>query len=132
MTSLLKLTRLQVAAFVLLGMSSACGAIAACTLIGCSDMLIVEFDTTAPASFRMEVTSALGTVVSIDCPGSVGCRPNGAQFADFTPGTSTVKVITAAGTTSSSVTPEYHNFKPNGEHCGPTCRIATVKATFAK
>jgi hypothetical protein len=132
MTNTLWRRRFQLTGVAVLGMSAACSAWVDCTLIGCSDMLVVEFDAQPSTPFRVEVTNPFGTFVSIDCPTGMACRPNGAAFPDFTPATATVKVITAAGTTTTTVSPAYTNVKPNGEHCGPTCRIATVKVLVAK
>jgi hypothetical protein len=94
--------RLQVTGVAVLGLSTACSAWVDCTLIGCSDMLVVEFTAEPTTPFRIEVANPFGTLVSVDCPTGTACRPNGAAFADFTPSTATVRVITTAGTTTTT------------------------------
>jgi hypothetical protein len=104
----------------------------ACTLIGCSSGLRVKFLTPPSAPYRIEATSGLpqGQVYVFECVNLSMCGADSILLTDYLPPSATIKVITAAGTTTTAVTPEYSNFQPNGSRCGPTCTSATVQVPF--
>ena len=104
----------------------------ACTLIGCSSGLRVRFLTPPTAPYRIEATSGLpqGAVYVFECVNLAMCNGDSILLTDYLPPSATIKVITAAGTTTTDVTPEYSKFQPNGSRCGPTCTVATVQVSF--
>jgi hypothetical protein len=112
----------------LLAFASGCS----CTLIGCTNGLRIRLRTAATAPYRIEATSGgfPGATYVYDCPNLDNCFVQEAFFSDYMPQSVTIKVITAAGTTTTTVQPRYEDFEPNGKHCGPTCRVATVEASF--
>ena len=121
---------LRLAGLLLLGFSAGCNFARGCTLIGCVNGLIVEFSAPATAPYRIEVRSNALTVNVYECTVLNQCYPHGAIFQEYFPGEVTIKVVTAAGTTTTSATPTYRESQPNGEGCGPTCRTARVTVPF--
>ena len=104
----------------------------ACTLIGCSSGLRIQFASPPTTAYRIEATSgfAQGPKYVFDCPNVAMCNAPTIQLNDYLPPTVTINVITAAGTTTTEVNPEYSKFQPNGSRCGPTCTVATVQVPF--
>jgi hypothetical protein len=103
--------------------SAGCDTFRACTLIGCVNGLMIQFAAPPTSAYRVEVSSGNGTVNVFECP-TAQC--GGARFEDYFPQTATVTVITAAGTTTTTIAPEYTESYPNGHACGPACRRANV------
>ena len=119
--------RLQVAGLVLLAFSAGCNFARSCTLIGCVNGLFVEFSQPTPGPFRVEVRGTSSMTVHVyECTSATGCGQGLAMFEDYFPQSVTIKLTTAAGTTTMSATPVYTESQPNGKGCGPTCRSARV------
>ena len=99
-----------------------------CTLIGCQNGLAVILKTEPTVAYRIEATSGFSGKYVCECADPKTCiRP---FFADYLPASVTIKVITAAGSTSTTLNPSYEKSEPNGPHCGPTCTLATVEVPF--
>ncbi len=131
MESTLSLRRpFRLAASALLTFSLGCSFSIECTLIGCSSGLAVMFSTPATMPYRIEASSApgLGGSYVFDCPALPGptCGKDEALLRDYFPGSVTIKVITALGTTTTTLSPEYTETYPNGKRCGPACRRGKV------
>ena len=119
--------RLHVAGLSLLAFSAGCNFARSCTLIGCINGLFVEFSLSAPTAYRVEVRGTAAQAVYVyECTPAAQCAGGGARFEDYFPETVIIKVITAAGTTTTTATPVYVESHPNGKGCGPTCRSARV------
>jgi hypothetical protein len=115
---------------VLLTLAGCQGITGACTLIGCHSGLVVQLDRAPAGAYRIEAFVAeSGPRQVFDCAGVAQCGAE-TRFDDFTPETVTVRVITAAGTTTQTFQPSYSKYQPNGAECGPTCRTAVVTATL--
>jgi hypothetical protein len=104
----------------------------ACTLIGCSSGLRVKFLTPPSGPYRIEATSGLplGATYVFECANLSMCIGDSILLTDYLPPSATIKVITASGTTTTQVTPEYSKFQPNGSRCGPTCTVGLVQVPF--
>jgi hypothetical protein len=97
----------------------------ACTLIGCTDGIMVSFETPPPDGTLVELEGPFGVPWRVECGVDLDCG-TGIFFADYTPQQLTVRVVTRAGEATESFQPTYEKFQPNGEDCSPTCWRATV------
>jgi hypothetical protein len=98
----------------------------ACTLIGCTNGLIIQLSADPKANFRVEVRASMGLSANVyECNNGVNCG-GFVFFQDYYPETAIIKVITPSGTREVTVTPEYKESFPNGKGCGSACRSATV------
>jgi hypothetical protein len=106
--------------------ASACDAVSPtpCTLIGCTG-LVVEV-TGAPGQTPVTVvdTAPDGSTRSATCSSATGTCP--VSFADFTPASVTIRVVTSAQATEVATQPAYQVTGPNGSACPPECRNARV------
>ena len=116
-----------------LSLGAACAALLAgcsgfggiCTLVDCDSGLGVVFAQTPTGPYRVEVfTHEDGPHYVFDCENPPQCGY--ARFVDFTPVLVTIRVTTAAGTREQTALPKYSVDRPNGPHCEPTCKWATV------
>jgi hypothetical protein len=102
----------------------------ACTEIGCSNGLVVEFaGEHQPGPWTVEVTAPGETPRTYSCGAGVHCvNP---QFANFLPSTVTVRV-TGNGKTEEhvNVTPTPRMVRPNGAQCPPECNQPLVTVPF--
>jgi len=99
-----------------------------CTLIGCLNGLIIEFDKPAAAPYRVELMApglGSGQTFVRDCP-TANSNPMSEFFPDYFPTEVTVKITTPSGTVSKAVQPKYEDYFPNGKRCGSACRNAHV------
>jgi hypothetical protein len=109
-----------------LALLGGCGITGACTLIGCESGLFVQITGTPAGAYRVEAIGAGSEVLHfVNCPSAEACA-GGAVFRDFFPESVTIRVTTAAGTTTQSVQPTYTDSQPNGPNCPPTCRQGSV------
>lgn len=115
---------LRAVGVLLIASATACDSFYTCTLIGCANGLALDFGTNQAGPFRVEIQSQFGTANTFECKAALQCRF--AFFEEFYPQTATVTVIRGAITKTTTVTPVYSESRPNGEHCGPTCRHATA------
>jgi hypothetical protein len=97
----------------------------ACTLIGCSSGLRLQFDQPPPDGTIVEVTGSLSPPWRVECGVDSECDL-GLYFESFTPSYITVRVVTSAGEATTVHEPQYDKLQPNGEDCGPTCWQATI------
>lgn len=100
-----------------------------CTLIGCDTGLTVEVAGAPAGPYRIELEvpgEAQRRVIRCDTPGA--CAP---AFFEVAPEVATVHLVTAAGTRSQQVRPDYRVTQPNGPDCPPRCRQARVLVAAA-
>ncbi len=98
----------------------------ACTLVGCMGGLTVRFSPLSTIPYKVAVTIAGDTTTRVvDCSNLANC-----QGYPFFPGVSaaqvTITVISAGGSHSYVVSPQYQTSRPNGPDCPPGCTQATV------
>jgi hypothetical protein len=106
-----------------------CGVTTVCTLIGCDSGLTVRV-TNAPDGplSVVAVVPPSQAQFTATCPLATGC--NSVFFSDFTPERVDLTITTTDGTRQVEVTPTYTTSQPNGPHCAPTCRNATVNIAW--
>ena len=99
---------------------------AACTLIGCTDGLSVQFSRSPAGAYRVEAWSELRIAPQVlECGAGQTCPP--IFFPDFQGENVNVRVTTDAGVHVQEFTGvEYRDLYPNGRHCGAVCRQAIV------
>jgi hypothetical protein len=111
----------------------------ACTLIGCSDSLTLEFSHPLPQSYTIQLSTTGGESVQVSCPsGSVSgqastggnitarCQAGSLALEGFTPQQVTILVTWQSGSYKQDANPSYQTVQPNGPNCPPTCRQATM------
>lgn len=105
-------------------LTAGCTPTIACTLIGCSNGLSVEFNRAPEGAFRLEATVPNDpTVHAIDCASASTCM---LMFPELVAEQVTIRLITQQGTITQQFQPEYETLYPNGRRCGPACEQATV------
>jgi hypothetical protein len=117
----LAITLVLVAAF-----GSGCGVVgpSACTLIGCTGLLVEVTGAPGLTPVTVVVTAPDGSMRSATCTGATGTCP--VSFFDFTPASITIRVSTGSQTTEVTRQPMYEVTRPNGPSCPPECRNARV------
>ena len=101
-----------------------------CTTAGCVNSLTVSLRQLPTSAFRVEARAAGSTEVqTIECPDPARCGTE-LIFRRFMPGSVTITVATARGTTSQEVRPSYSPYYPNGRRCGPACRRGKVQVAI--
>jgi hypothetical protein len=96
-----------------------------CTLVDCDSGLLVQLAQTPTGPYRIEVWLPGDDSTQVfECANPATC--GNAFFADFTPKSVVIRVITDAGVRQETAQPTYSVSQPNGPHCEPTCRNATV------
>jgi hypothetical protein len=100
-----------------------------CTLIGCSSGLTVHLAARPVGTYRVEVFSSYPgqqPAYIYECSAIATC-PQDIFFQDLIVDHPFVRVTTSVGTRTTEVTKvPYADFYPNGAHCGPPCRNATI------
>ena len=103
---------------------ASCNPFGACTLIGCDDGLLVQFNRPPAGAFRIEATVPNDPgIVAIECADAASCP---LMFSGLVAEQVTLRLITAQGTVTQQFQPRYQEVHPNGRGCGPECRQATV------
>jgi hypothetical protein len=99
----------------------------ACTDVGCPNGLTVRFDRPPAGAYRIEVVPDHDPALArtLDCPAAEMCGP-AAFVGDFFAESVTLRVTTAAGTTTRQVRPRFQPVYPNGRRCGAACSQAEV------
>ena len=122
------IARALFAAALLAGCQSVTGQV--CTLIGCESGLSVELTGSLGVPFRVEVTTEGSPLRMVrECPTAADCQR--IFFADYTPSSPVIRVITGSDTTTVRRTVEYARHEPNGPGCGPICRVGVVPVDLA-
>jgi len=118
---ILTITLLLVAAF-----GSACDVVgpSACTVIGCTGLVVEVTGAPAQTPMTIVVTAPDGSTRSTTCTAATGTCP--VSFPDFTPASVTIRVSAGAQTTEVTRQPIYDVTRPNGPECAPVCRNARV------
>jgi hypothetical protein len=117
----LAITLVLVAAF-----GSGCDVVgpSACTLIGCTGLVVEVTGAPGQAPVTVVVTAPDGSTRSTTCTSATGTCP--VSFPDFTPASVTIRVLTGTQTTEVTRQPMYEVTRPNGPACPPECRNARV------
>jgi hypothetical protein len=117
----LAITLVLIAAF-----GSGCGVVgpSACTLIGCTGLVVEVTGAPGLTPVTVVVTAPDGSTRSATCTGATGTCP--VSFFDFTPASVTIRVSTGSQTTEVTRQPMYEATRPNGPSCPPECRNARV------
>ncbi len=97
----------------------------ACTLIGCDSGLLVQMQGAVPDTVTITAQAPGATAQTVVCTTS-SCAQY-VFFRDFTPASVTLTVRGAGIDIVRTVQPGYRVSQPNGDHCPPTCRQATVQ-----
>ncbi len=99
-----------------------------CTLIGCEDGLRVHLvgAVPVPTPLTVTVTAPGGAPQTVQCTATGYCAEY-VFFHGFMPESVTVEVHAGGVYVTGTYRPVYHNYQPNGPHCDPTCRQATVE-----
>ena len=96
----------------------------ACTLIGCTGLVVEVTGAPGQAPVTVVVTAPDGSTRSAACTSATGACP--VSFPDFTPASVTIRVLTGTQTTEVTRQPMYEVTRPNGPACPPECRNARV------
>jgi hypothetical protein len=96
-----------------------------CTLVGCESGLTVRFTGNVPVGARVTVSSPGQQPATADCPPNLPCP--GVFFPRVTWTRVSITIQTSTTTISKDLTLTYHDFKPNGSGCGPTCSVSEVE-----
>ena len=114
------------AILILLLANAACGAVGprACTLIGCTGLLIEVTGVASQAPVTVVVTAPDGSSRSATCTTVSGTCP--VSFQNFTPDRLTVRVSSGSQSREVALQPDYLVTRPNGPDCPPECRGARL------
>ena len=117
----LAITLVLVAAF-----GSGCDVVgpSACTLIGCTGLVVEVTGVPGQTPVTVVVTAPDGSTRSTTCTSVTGNCP--VSFPDFSPASVTIRVLTGTQTTEVTRQPMYEVTRPNGPACPPECRNARV------
>ena len=107
-------------------LGSACSGLGptACTLIGCTGLVVEVTGAPAQTPVTVAVTAPDGSTRSTTCTSATGTCP--VSFPDFTPASVTIRVLTGTQATEVTRQPIYEVTRPNGPECPPECRNARV------
>ena len=117
---------LAISVVVVAAVGSACDIVgpSACTLIGCTGLVVEVTGAPAQTPVTVVVTAPDGSSRSTTCTSTTGACP--ASFPDFTPASVTIRVSTGTRTTEETRQPMYEVTRPNGPGCPQECRNARV------
>ncbi len=104
---------------------AACEGVGVCTQIGCDSGLLVQVQEAVPDTLTITADAPGLAAQTVVCT-TASC----AQYVflrDFTPASVTLTVKGAGVDIVRNVQPAYRVSQPNGPHCPPTCRQATVQ-----
>jgi hypothetical protein len=96
----------------------------ACTLIGCTGLVVEVTGAASLTPVTVVVTAPDGSTRSATCTSTTGVCP--VSFPDFTPANLTMRVSSGTQSTELTVQPAYELSRPNGPECPPECRSARV------
>jgi hypothetical protein len=107
-------------------LGSGCGVVSpsACTLIGCTGLVIEVTGAAGQTPITVVVTAPDGSTRTSTCSSTTGACP--VSFPDFTPASVTIRVSAGTQTTEVTRQPIYEVSRPNGAACPPECRNARV------
>jgi hypothetical protein len=96
----------------------------ACTLIGCTGLVVEVTGAPSQTPVTVVVTAPDGSTRSTTCTSATGgtCP---VSFPDFTPASVTIRVLTGTQTTEETRQPMYEVTRPNGPACPP--RVETLE-----
>jgi len=114
-----------------------------CTLMGCRDSLEIILSVEPAQVYEVSITTPEGDSRSVSCtpgesePGyspSAGtialCEHGTVSFMDFDPQQVTVKITWSGGSYSTTGSPIYTSFQPNGRYCPPECRGGKLQVSM--
>lgn len=96
----------------------------ACTLIGCTGLVVEVTGAPGQTPVTVVVTAPDGSTRSATCGSATGTCP--VSFPDFTPASVTIRVVAGTQTIEETRQPTYAVTRPNGPACPPECRNARV------
>ena len=96
----------------------------ACTLIGCTGLVVEVTGAPSQIPVTVVVTAPDGSTRSTSCTSVGGTCP--VSFPDFTPASVAIRVLTGTQTIEETRQPTYEVTRPNGPECPPECRNARV------
>jgi Tetratricopeptide repeat len=96
----------------------------ACTLIGCTGLVVEVTGAPRQTPVTVVVTAPNGATRSSTCISATGTCP--VSFPDFTRPSVTIRVSAGTQTTEETREPMYEVTRPNGPACPPECRSARV------
>ena len=105
---------------------SGCGVVgpSACTLIGCTGLVVEVTGAPGQPPVTVVVTAPDGSARTTTCASATGtCL---VSFPDFTPASITIRVLAGTQTTEVTTQPVYEVSRPNGQACPPECRNARM------
>jgi hypothetical protein len=100
----------------------------ACSLIGCTGLVVEVTGAPVLTPITIVVTAPDGSTRSATCTAATGTCS--VSFYDFTPASITIRVSTATQTTEVTRQPMYEVTRPNGPECPPECRGARVTVVW--
>jgi hypothetical protein len=114
------------ATLVMLLAGPACNVVgpSACTLIGCTGLVVEVTGAASQTPVTVVVTAPDGSTRSATCISPSATCP--VSFPDFTPASLTLRVSNDTRSTELTVQPAYQLTRPNGPKCPPECRSARV------
>ena len=117
---------LAITVLLVAALGSACSGLGptACTLIGCTGLVVEVTGAPAQTPVTVVVTAPDGSTRSATCTSATGTCPF--SFPDFTPASVTIRVSAGTKTTEETRQPAYEVTRPNGPGCPPECRNARV------
>ena len=117
---------LTITLVVVAALGSACDVLgpSACTLIGCTGLVVEVTGAPGQTPVTVVVTAPDGSTRSATCNSTTGTCP--VSFPDFTPASVTIRVSTGTQTIELTRQPMYEVSRPNGPACPPECRNARV------
>lgn len=116
---------------VLFAFAPACGPAGpseACTLIGCTGLVVEVTGAPAQTPVTVVVTAPDGSTRTSTCASAAATCI--VSFPDFTPASVTIRLSTATQTTEVTTQPAYEISRPNGAACPPECRNARVTVSL--
>lgn len=96
----------------------------ACTLIGCTGLVVEVTGAPGQTPVTVVVTAPDGSTRSTTCTSTTGTCP--VSFPDFAPASITIRVSAGTRAIEETRQPVYEVSRPNGPECPPECRNARV------
>jgi hypothetical protein len=102
-----------------------------CTLLGCTNGVVVHLSSHPQTTFRVQLVphgGTYGTTYVFNCERANQC-PDDIMFPGIITESASITVTTPAGSRETSVAGLVYTTRyPNGQHCGPECRQVKITA----
>ena len=96
-----------------------------CTLIGCSDGLVVQLEGVDVESWTPTAEAPGGETRVVECSDASACA-DFVHLEGFTPEEVTIRWEAGDRVVAVGLAPSYRRYRPNGEDCPPECLQATI------